>query len=464
MAENGNQRGIVETTERGGQPPPVYYRSLELEHIRCLKPGQVLNLAGPDGRPAQWTIVLGNNGTGKTTLLQVLASFEAVAVNEVAPPSFAPRIAEAIDISTAVTFVRASDATQIATARLEVAELSTFDVSGSLGMTSEHQWTVSRSPIDKRVSSMRWSDPLTPPLPPPCFGYGAGRRLERSANINPLGLPDNCASLFSDEVSLVNAEEWIRDLDHAASKPSPTQAAARDRLTQLTELLKRILPDVTDIRVTTPASVRPAPRVEFKTLDGWMPLAQLGHAYRGLIAWMVDFTAGMVERYPDSPNPLAEPAVLLVDEIDLHLHPTWQRDLVSHLTKLFPATQFIVTAHSPLVVQGAGASANIAVLRREPDGVVIDNDVDAVRGWRVDQILTSDLFGLPTARPAEFDEPLRRRTQLLSRSALTDSDKAELAALDGQIGTMPTGETAADAERMLRLAEDTARLLKKYGG
>jgi predicted ATP-binding protein involved in virulence len=70
-----------------------------------------------------------------------------------------------------------------------------------------------------------------------------------------------------------------------------------------------------------------------------------------MIAWTVDLASRLFASYPESQNPLAEPAVVLVDEVDLHLHPKWQRELRSHLTERFPGTQFVVTAHSPLVVQ-----------------------------------------------------------------------------------------------------------------
>jgi hypothetical protein len=75
--------------------------------------------------------------------------------------------------------------------------------------------------------------------------------------------------------------------------------------------------------------------------------------------------------------------VCLVDEIDLHLHPRWQRDLITRLTALFPNTQFIATAHSPLVVQAA-PDANVVVLKRQGDSVIIDNAPRSVRKWRVD--------------------------------------------------------------------------------
>src|SRR5262249_21761848 len=160
---------------------------------------------------------------------------------------------------------------------------------------------------------------------------------------------------------------WLLLLDYSTSKSSDRQQ--QQRLQQVKQLLVAILPEVEDIRFNPSGGVLPRPSVEFRTPYGWVPLRSLGYGYQTLIAWMVDFASRMVERYPDSPDPLVEPAVVLVDEIDLHLHPQWQRKLIGHLTEHFPKTQFIVTAHSPLVVQAA-AGANIAVLRREGDHVV----------------------------------------------------------------------------------------------
>jgi predicted ATP-binding protein involved in virulence len=226
------------------------------------------------------------------------------------------------------------------------------------------------------------------------------------------------------------------------------------------ELLIDILPEVEDIRFTAPTAARPTPAVEFHTPYGWVGLRQLGHGYRTLIAWMVDFASRLVDRSPDSSNPLAVPAVALIDEIDLHLHPIWQRQLMGHLTRCFPNTQFIVTAHSPLIVQAAAEDANIALLRREGDHVVVDNDLDTIRGWRIDQILTSDLFGLPSARPPQFDRLLERRKEILTQSELTEADERELAELEARIGPLPVGESAEQA-RALSAIRETIELLQQ---
>ncbi len=108
--------------------------------------------------------------------------------------------------------------------------------------------------------------------------------------------------------------------------------------------------------------------------DEWVSLRDLSLGYQTLIAWMVDLAHRLFERYPDCDNPLEQPAIVLVDEIDLHLHPKWQRTVISRLTRIFKQTQFIVTAHSPLIVQSAPKDANIVLLKREGDQVVIHND------------------------------------------------------------------------------------------
>ena len=88
---------------------------------------------------------------------------------------------------------------------------------------------------------------------------------------------------------------------------------------------------------------------------------------------------------------------MLIDNIDLHLHPRWQRRMMADIAELFPAVQFIATAHSPLIVQAA-ENAKLVVLRESAGEVHIDDDHELVNTWRVDQILASELFGIPTRR------------------------------------------------------------------
>ena len=82
-----------------------------------------------------------------------------------------------------------------------------------------------------------------------------------------------------------------------------------------------------------------------------IPVRQLSDGERGILALVFDLTRRLAQANPDLPDPACEAeAVVLIDEIDLHLHPKWQRQIVSNLKTTFPRCQFIATTHSPQVV------------------------------------------------------------------------------------------------------------------
>ena len=80
-------------------------------------------------------------------------------------------------------------------------------------------------------------------------------------------------------------------------------------------------------------------------------VGQLSDGERGVLALVLDLARRLSQANPSLDDPLSEGhAVVLIDEIDLHLHPKWQRQIVHNLTKTFPRCQFIATTHSPQVV------------------------------------------------------------------------------------------------------------------
>lgn len=431
---------------------PAYFLSLEVENVLCFKDRQRLDLSDGNGNPARWTVILGDNGVGKTTLLRCLALI----------PS------NQYQISNSLEFICPSE--KLSTIQENFTKLSYqvayhSDSSSSRSIQIFDEQKV--EPLQKiegliRLSSFGWvysSKPLDSEKLRDLtrYGYGATRRIGKSL-LSSSSVDSGSESLFSEEAPLINAEEWLLQTDYAARSASgKTRDRLQKQLTQIFEILKRILPDVEDIRIAPASEELPRPRAEFLTPYGWVDLSGLGLGYRTTIAWMVDLAVRLFRRYPESEDPLAEPAIVLVDEIDLHLHPKWQRTIMSFLTERFPNTQFIVTAHSPLVVQAA-KDANLVLLRREGDRVVIDNDPEIIENWRVDQILTS-IFELPSARSATLDPLLARRQELLTKARLTDADKAELKDLETQIGSLPTGETPEDI-RAMDIIRRAAKLLE----
>jgi predicted ATPase len=465
MPDRKTKKAPTRRARKGGRSSPTtgsYFLSLELENVRCFSERQTLDLSDGHGRPARWTILLGENGTGKTTILQLLAALEPIPVAVRGQES--PTLMSRFTLMQVPSFLR-SDVKAFAVIRFAEG----FGLNREL---TNREGRIEFWEVDPGAKSQMVSDAVLPSTAsnyqvnsnvdfPLCIGYGAGRRSS-SLSIDRSGPRDAARSLLLDDAGLINAEEWLLQLDYSTSKASEVRRQQRRRLGMVKELLIRILPDVSEIRFDASRGVMPTPKVEFKTPYGWVPLRQLGYGYRTMITWVVDFAARMVERYPDSPDPLAEPAVVLVDEIDLHLHPMWQRRLIGFLTERFPNTQFIVTSHSPLVVQAA-SDANIALLKREGDHVVIENDPETLRGWRVDQILTSDLFGLPTARPPDEEKLLLRRKELLTKPRRTEADEKELEEIGQTLGPVPTGESFEQA-RTMALIKESIDFLKKSQG
>ena len=82
-----------------------------------------------------------------------------------------------------------------------------------------------------------------------------------------------------------------------------------------------------------------------------LPIQQLSDGERGVLAIVLDLTRRLAQANPTMENPAAEAeAVVLIDELELHLHPAWQRRIVHDLSRTFPKCQFIATTHSPQIV------------------------------------------------------------------------------------------------------------------
>lgn len=449
-----------QTTSAPQPPPPAYFLSLTLENVRCFGPEQTLDLSNGKGRPAQWTIILGDNGVGKTTLLQsivalvptedVIDSGAEEMSKELTPRCFH----HATEVSDWYPFRDAGD-DNFSYLR------ATFFQGGKLAEDKTGAVTGDFTVEGDSVSTWTYAELSVDVGPVVCFGYGASRRSGETSLSN--GKDESVfASLFSEEVALLNAEEWLLQSDYAARAASDaaTRNHAAKRRDDIKKVLIKLLPDVEEIRFTQITQERMKPGIEVKTPYGWVTIQDLSLGYRTLIAWMVDFASRMFERYPESENPLAEPAVVLVDEIDLHLHPRWQRELVSFLSELFPNTQFIATTHSPLVVQAA-TDANLVVLRREGDHVVIDNEVVSVDGWRVDQILTGEPFGLESARPPQLDHMIAARREILSKSRMTPQDRTRLRSIESELGNLPAGETPEEMRALDIITRAAARIRGK---
>ena len=435
---------------------PVYALSLELENVRCFGRKQTLDLREQSGKPAQWTLILGNNGVGKTTLLQCLNWMRPVQfVDHRGQEGVQPALTDQSNLVVS-SLLRNGDSVVLTLG-------ATFGKGRSLPTA---QKTSIRTGIKlKGENNTLTDDELTDntgrvPPEPMILAYSADRRMGR-ANLDRAETAEWSAGLAADSTELYDAAEILEKLDYAAQKKN---RRARTLLQRLKAALATILPDVLDadsIKLHGPkiGSSSSNGGITLRTSYGNVPLESLSFGYQAVTALVVDIAWRLVEANPESRFPLKEPAIVLIDEIDQHLHPLWQRQIMTDLSFHFPGVQFVATAHSPLLVD-ASQETNLAVLTEAGGEVLITNDPQVVKGWRVDQILTSELFGLETTRAPRVEAALSERRRLLDITRRTPAQNRRLEEIEAKLRNLPTAEFQ-DNQVAMEIVRRAAELVKK---
>ena len=103
-------------------------------------------------------------------------------------------------------------------------------------------------------------------------------------------------------------------------------------------------------------------------------------------------------------------------------------------------------------------------MRREGDHVIIDQDLELIPNLRVDQILTSELYGLQSARPRHLDDLLEQRRALLSQGTFTEADRKKLEEIEAKIGPLPAGDSLREAKAIEMILSAAEQLEQKSDG
>ena len=189
---------------------------------------------------------------------------------------------------------------------------------------------------------------------------------------------------------------------------------------------------------------------QFRTPDGDLPLNVLSQGTQSTLQWVAHFLFGHAQYYDYPENLEEKPAILIVDEIDVHLHPSWQRRIIPALTNNFPNLQIFCSTHSPLMLAGLG-EGQVQLLNRDAGGrVTVSSNPWDMAGWSAEEILRSvlgvrDTMDLTTA--SEID----RMGELSIKENLSDPEKAELEGIRQKVGELlPGGPASSHAEFFVR--------------
>ena len=360
-----------------------------------------------------WTVLIGENGTGKTSILQAiaLAAAGSLRVNDLAGSSITHlldrRNKDTLNIDVNFKFTPASLNAKYHP-NLKVSPIDGLGLKSNVTLkpketslrASDRYDIESAQDIDNPLDTARATEA------PAWFviGYGVQRALPEAGGIPDLARAsvDRMKSLFDSRVSLTSTSF----LSHFGERQK--KALAYSRILKSAIINTEILPrDIQNLEMRGQGGVKRASdlieRNRFHQKMGaetfQVPAIALAHGYQSTIAWIADLVGHILLESPNSDlGPEEFEGLVLIDEIDLYLHPKWQSQLIPALRKTFPKLQFVVTTHSPVVLATLSPEEVIRVQADPVTGDVHRITPDALTGEWDEVEREADLHTQPDPR------------------------------------------------------------------
>ena len=293
-----------------------------------------------------------------------------------------------------------------------------------------------------------------------CASYGPFRRFtggdkdqERLFVSNPL--LSRHLSVFGESVALTECLEWLKLLQFKKLEGGRTEGELLDSLKQFINQ-PDFLPHEARLESISSNGVR------FVDGNGCeVPVENLSDGYRSILSMTFELIRQLVRTYgaenifvPGDPTTIQVPGIVLIDEVDAHLHPTWQRRVGHWFRQHFPKLQFIVTTHSPLICQAATVGSIFRLPRpgsEERGGMVTGTARDRLLYGNVLDAYSTGAFGEVLTRSPEALEQLERLAILNQKElaeGLTEDERAEQQKLRERLPTATSALPSSSVEVM----------------
>ncbi len=419
----------VSRPKRIKQGQELVISKLEIKNIKCFRE---LVIDFKHQQIDQWTMLLGDNAIGKSTLLKCIALGLCNASDAAALTRISDMNSE---------FIRAGETEGSITIELQRGKLSknsrkkytiiTRIVKDAAGTSEEITQEAHASSPDEKFP---WADIFV-------CGYGASRSQEADTSHERYKIFEAVQSLFSHEVRLQNPELILLRQDPEV------------RILLQEKLQSILMLDEADYQID-------AGKTGLSVAGPWgkVNFNKLSDGYRSTTLWVLDFLGWLIYagRLGDN-NEIG--GILIIDELEQHLHPRWQRNIVELLRRQFPKTQIIASTHTPLVAAGVADIEESCLLKLERDEnneiKIVTIDQAEIAGKRADQILTSPAFDLLTTRNNKSHDEVDRYTELLSKSAPTPAEAAELEQLKPLVQSRLTISETPIAQEVEKLLDES---------
>lgn len=366
---------------------------------------------------SDWTVILGNNGVGKSTILRAIAL--VLAGTDRDSQRYARTLLKRGAKSGSIELVVEAVPRQV-TYQVQLSlEGDRVNASGAVSPLQAGALTAFGFPAVRGVSLPLAMEPST--ISP--------ETLPRVSDVRPL-LEGGVDPRMQD------VRAWIRQcgtIKQDTSAPAKERKRAAVMIESFFSIVDAMAPGF-DLRFSGVDTTRN--EILLRTSDGEIPMDYVSQGMISMMGWLGVLIQRLFDIDPEMMDTVTARAVVLVDEMDGHLHPEWQQNLVPVLRERFPLVQFITTTHSALMVGSLGEHEVVRVVRSggELDVEHIDK---SFKGYRVDQILTDEPFGMASTRAAEWLQLRDEYARLLSMSRRDAEQERRYLELDALIDEIP---------------------------
>jgi predicted ATP-binding protein involved in virulence len=220
-------------------------------------------------------------------------------------------------------------------------------------------------------------------------------------------------ALGEEGIDFESFSRWFRNTEDLESERIRDEANYQDKqLVAVRNAIHTLIPEFDDLRVR-----RKTLKMTVNKNGQELTINQLSDGEKCLLAMVGDIARRLAIANPSLDDPLQGEGIVLIDEIELHLHPKWQRKIIPDLTRTFPNCQFIVTTHSPQVLSHV-YSENIYILQSTPDGIIACQP-ESSYGRDSNQILENVMD--VSAYPEEIEKELLKLFRLIDRNDLEEA-------------------------------------------
>ncbi|OIQ22183.1 MAG: hypothetical protein BM557_02065 [Flavobacterium sp. MedPE-SWcel] len=347
------------------QRSQLYLEAIEVKNYRCFNDLKLSFKENIFDENQDWVLFLGENGVGKSSIIKAIA----IALS---PQSYLENISHEV---------------------VQQKLLKKGKRKGYIELTynggEKH-----RINFNNTASSVTTSliNPLTN-----IIGYGSTRLLPNE-NIKPekgqfSGV--KIMNLFDYSIALEDADNWLLNRD-------------RKQFNRAAITLKDLMLLSNDDKL-----IRERGKIYIKSNEGKTSMKELSDGYRTIYALSVDIMATLSSE--NITYDLAE-GIILIDEIGTHLHPRWKMQVVERLRRAFPRLQFIVSTHEPLCLRGVKDKEAFVLIRDKNKEVTVIEDLPDPSELRIDQILTSEFFGLKSTLDPKTERLFEEYYEILAKN------------------------------------------------